>query len=328
MMKSPRFIILDVGHGNCAVLLDSNGATVFDCAPGPTLIELLYSLRVSEIASVVISHADADHIGGLIHLLNNTNIKVQQVFLNSDAAKGSQTWQALKASLEDARTRTRLNVRVGLTTERDGSIDTENVRVEILAPSPGLALCNVGDNDFKGRRLTSNSMSAVLKLVYNSNPIALITGDIDDVGLQNLLEETDKLEARILVFPHHGGIPGSANPRQFASRLCDLVKPDLIVFSIGRGAYGTPQPEIIEGVRTAVPKAHILCTQLSQRCAATLPAATRHHLVNLPSRGKLRNTCCGGTVFVEMDVSGISYLPLDGHRLFVINEVNDGLCRK
>lgn len=34
MMDSPELIILDVGHGNCALIRDANDAMVIDCPPG------------------------------------------------------------------------------------------------------------------------------------------------------------------------------------------------------------------------------------------------------------------------------------------------------
>ena len=35
----------------------------------------------------------------------------------------------------------------------------------------------------------------------------LLTGDLDGIGLENLLEETGDIKSRVLVFPHHGGVP-------------------------------------------------------------------------------------------------------------------------
>ena len=45
-----------------------------------------------------------------------------------------------------------------------------------------------GGTDLKGRRLTSNSMSVVARISYQSIPRLLLAGDIDAVGLENLLE--------------------------------------------------------------------------------------------------------------------------------------------
>ncbi len=39
MMDLPELIVLDVGHGNCAILLDTKAVTVIDCPPAITLLE-------------------------------------------------------------------------------------------------------------------------------------------------------------------------------------------------------------------------------------------------------------------------------------------------
>ena len=57
MMTLPELIILDVGHGGCAILKDTNDAVIIDCAPGSTLIETLDHLKIREISSILISHA-------------------------------------------------------------------------------------------------------------------------------------------------------------------------------------------------------------------------------------------------------------------------------
>jgi hypothetical protein len=41
MMDLPELIILDVGHGNSAVLRDGASVVVIDCAPGSTLLDTL-----------------------------------------------------------------------------------------------------------------------------------------------------------------------------------------------------------------------------------------------------------------------------------------------
>jgi beta-lactamase superfamily II metal-dependent hydrolase len=58
MTDLPRLIILDVAHGNCAVLQDLEGTVVIDCAHGYTLIDTLRQLEISQIDRIIISHAD------------------------------------------------------------------------------------------------------------------------------------------------------------------------------------------------------------------------------------------------------------------------------
>jgi len=331
-MTSTKLIIVDVGHGNSAVLLDSNGATIIDCAPGPTVLDTLEHFSVTDIASIIVSHGDFDHLGGLTGLLNDARLNIQNVFINhdsekADSQKGTHIWQALIASIRDARMRSGVRIH-NLTVEHSGTIDSENVKIEVLAPVPELTLCNVGESDPKGRPITSNSLSAVIRLIYNSKPLVLFTGDLDGTGFANLIEEGSDIQADVLVFPHHGGRLGVTDIRAFSRRLCELVNPQLVLFSIGRGVNNTPQPEVVEGIREAVPRAHILCTQLSIRCATSTPTSSFSHLVDLPSKGKNKSNCCGGTVLIEMSGKNVIYSPFEPHKEFVRSQVPAGLCIK
>ena len=71
MIDLPELLILDIGHGNCAILRDTLAVTVIDCGyDGVTLIETLERLGINAVDNVIISHADIDHIGGLVPLVH------------------------------------------------------------------------------------------------------------------------------------------------------------------------------------------------------------------------------------------------------------------
>jgi competence protein ComEC len=328
-MDLPELTILDIGHGNCAVLKDTEGVIIIDCADGATLIHTLSHLSIQEISHILISHADEDHIAGIIDILLDKKIKVGDVYLNSDSQRGTRTWKALRLALRDAHQCSGTRCFIGLTTEQTGQLNVGQVEVEILAPTPEVAMSGAGGKDLQGRPLNANSMSAVIGLVHNSHRVAILAADIDKVGLDNLLEGSQDLSADILVFPHHGGKPGSRDSKAFAQRLCSLVKPNLVIFSIGRGRFGNPRQEIVEGVVASVPEAHILCTQLSQQCAASLPSSEHTHLNSLPAKGRISNSCCGGTVSIKIDGSKTTYAArIALHREFIDNEVPTPVCRK
>jgi competence protein ComEC len=322
-------VILDVGHGNSALIREPNQVTLVDAAPGRTVIEALGELGLTTVNNIVISHADADHCGGLVGLLLDEGLTVENVMLNADAVKESRSWHEVRVALRDASRRAKTKILLGVTSETllSGHIE---FRFEVLAPEPSLAAGGPGSTDDKGRRLTSNSMSAVIRIWRKGIPLALFPGDIDGIGLEHLLEDHPSCEARILVFPHHGGSPGSnVDARSFASRLCRAVMPQIVVFSLGRDKFGTPQPAIIDGVREAVPNAHIVCTQLSTRCAAALPAAAGDHLSRRSSKGAFRNVSCGGTLVFDADSPALLSQPTaKGHTDFVTASAPTALCRK
>jgi beta-lactamase superfamily II metal-dependent hydrolase len=328
MMDSPELIILDVGHGNCALIRDVNDVIIIDCPHGGTLAETLEHLSIKEILHILISHSDADHIGGIIDLLSNEDIKIHNVHLNPDAIKKSEIWLDLRVALKDARQRFGTKVSSELTTTKTGSLNIGSVNIEVLAPTPELILSGAGGTDLQGRRLTSNSISAVIGIVHNSHRVALLAADIDNVGFDNLIQEEKQLTAEVLVFPHHGGRSGGGDSKTFAQRFCSFIQPKLIIFSIDRNRFNNPRVEIIEGLRSSVPDAHILCTQLSQQCAASLPSLKPTHLNTFPAKGLISNSCCGGTITIKIDGSRTTYAEMALHKEFIVNKVTSPICRR
>lgn len=325
-MALPELLILDVGHGSCAVLLDTAGVTVIDCAPGVTLKETLDQINVTDISTVLISHADEDHLGGLIALLQDPEITVRNVYINPDAVKRTEIWHDVRIALAEARKTKETQVHPQLNTNLTGSLDSGDVRVEVLAPNPEFALSGVGGEDLERRRITSNSMSGVIRLSYKEKSLALITGDLDGVGLLNLLDGGDDIKADILVFPHHGGRPGGAEPAQFASDLCGRVEPKLVVFSMARSRTGFPRRDVVESIKASAPEAHIACTQLAQECASDTPNALRH-LIDYPARGREKNSCCAGTIRVEIGEQESCDDFINDHRAFVIS-ISPTMCQR
>ncbi len=209
-------------------------------------------------------------------------------------------------------------VHAEITPTSPGSIPSGQVQIDILAPSLKEALGGSSGEDSIGRPLTSNSMSAVIALTHRSCRVALLPGDIDEIGLDNFLTEHKDIQAQILIFPHHGGTPGSANGQEFAQRLCEIVKPHLVIFSHGRNHFDNPREDIVQGVVLAAPEVHIMCTQLSRHCATSLPASNISHLTNLPTTGYTSNMCCGGTISIQLNGKESTYTPLrTAHRAFV-----------
>ena len=109
-------------------------------------------------------------------------------------------------------------------------------------------------------------------------------------------------------------------------RLVERVRPRVVIFSIGRGRAGTPDPEVVRHLRQAAPEARILCTQLSQHCAKSLPTAAPGHLSAAFARGRSDHACCGGTILVSLrDAGGVTPEPA-GHLAFIERTAESPLC--
>ena len=317
--------ILDVGHGNCAVLRDENGVVVVDAGPGSGLLQYLAEQKVSHVDVLLLSHADKDHIGGAAQLLASKTVSIGRVCLNTDSAKGSDVWDDLVYELSCADNAGKLRFDVSLVHDLSGQYDQGKVRIEVLGPSKYLAAKGAGSTDRQGRKISNNSVSAVIRFVQNGNPVAILSGDVDEIGLDDLIMNRVDLLAPNLVYPHHGG-KGSRDESRFVEKLCDHVKPSAIIFSVARGRTKHPLPEIIGLVRKKVKDVRIACTQLTQHCAAKTLMVDPKHLAPVYAHGRDAGHCCAGTVLLLLD--GDAVLPeRNAHTAFINAVAPAGLCR-
>lgn len=183
-------------------------------------------------------------------------ITVEQVLVNPDP-KRTRTWESVRYALGEARRRRATRLFTELHADVDLTRAHREFRIEVLAPQPEEVLAAVGGTDPEGRTLSSNSLSAVVRIWRGDDPILLIAADVDEAGLETLLRDERDVRARMLLFPHHGGYPGPGRhgdaARAFAERLTAAVQPEIIAFSLGRGGpHRNPRPETVEGVRAVL----------------------------------------------------------------------------
>jgi len=330
MASKPSLTVLDVGHGSCAVLTDGVRTTLIDSGPGAAVLEYLLAEGITIIDVVVLSHADEDHIRGLIALLGAEEFEVRRVFLNSDSEKSSEMWRNLAYEIDELRRNGSLTFEVQL---REGDVLPDSptgVDVTVLAPRDRLIMLGPGSRDKFGNRITTNTISAVIRITFAGKSVALITGDLDSVGFAHLNETNPDLTAHVLVFPHHGGLSGgtASAALRFAKDLVAAVQPHSVAVSMGRTRFSNPRPEVIDGMRQGVADVRVACTQLSSRCAATLPSQSPSHLLPLFARGGQDNSCCAGTMRVWLESPDV-VLPSEGdHTAFISNAAVTALCRR
>jgi beta-lactamase superfamily II metal-dependent hydrolase len=324
-MGSPSIHILNVGHGNCCIIMDIKGVTIIDAAHSRAHVKFLKRRGIDSIRAILISHADNDHIAGVMHLLLESGLRVEEIYLNPDASKRNESWEGLRKALAFARRNHGTTVHTQLTTTISKTLKNGVFEIEILAPTPEIAAGGVGATDLKGVKIKSNTMSAVVRVIKGELPLLLLPADLDSAGLDNLATEHPQLKARILVFPHHGGNPGGKEKADdFAKRLLAMVEPRLVIFSIGRGRYALPLPEVVRAVG-ATP---LMCTQLSENCAKHLPAKLVSGGIR-SERSLLVSDACAGTVSIDCSGEDVRVAPtIDAHREFVKGFVPSSQCNR
>ncbi len=327
-MPKLNISIIDVGHGNCAVLSGPKNVIVIDAGPGISLLEFLEQEKIYKINTLLISHADKDHLEGIISILESETVEVELIKVNTDSAKPSRLWDDLTFELDRANRKGSLTFEIGLTTNDSGKFRNESITVEVLAPSPYLAAKGPGSTDRQRRRLTSNSNSAVVRLNLQDKPLVVFMGDVDQVGLENIEESGEDLQTPLAIFPHHGGKSVGSNLSNFTSLFYRLVKPKSVIFSIGRGHYNTTQPQIIEILLSNDPNLNVYCTQISENCSTELSKIAPTHLANRYSRGRECNKCCSGTILIEIESSNFKMYPTkDAHENFVKEHLPQAICK-
>jgi beta-lactamase superfamily II metal-dependent hydrolase len=325
--EDPVLAILDVGHGNAAVLSDTNGVIVIDTGKGGTIVDFLKSKKIKTVEVLIFSHADEDHIADGPTLLLDPEIIVKKVFYNSDAKKNTRIWTAFRSAIAYARKNKAASIEPQLTTTlSDGRLDRGRIHIEVLYPPPEVVSSGPGGRDLKGRKISSNSMCAAVSLVYRNERMVLLAGDIEESCVEYWKSENINTSSRILVFPHHGGNPGSGDPVDFAKNLCEIIKPQHVVFSIGRGVHSTPRKDIINAVRKHLPASLIACTQLSEHCAEKL-VDSGLSVSTAVSKGRDKKHCCAGTIEVKFQDEGIVVLNTKQHGDFLNVSAPGALCR-
>lgn len=321
-LSGPAVAILDVGHGNSALLMEDGWAALVDARQGGVVDDALMHFGVTVLDEVVISHADADHCDGASTLVLGDPCGVRRLHIRADPYKDTQTWRDLVVALGEADDAGRVDLQIGPT--RGASLGRPGGRMEVvvLAPTAGEILRAPHPKIAGG--LSTNGMSTVMRVMVDGASELLLPGDLDGPGLTRLVTAGADLSAHTLVFPHHGGTPGGEDPARFTSRLLDQVRPEHVVFSVHRNDGRFPRPEIVEQVRRSGSSPRVSCTQLSARCAASVPSTRPSHLAALPAAG-LTRSCCAGSMLLTFGPDAV--VPAHArHLAFIATNAPAAMC--
>ncbi len=289
-----RIGLLDVGHGSCLVAYGAKEAVVVDSPPGDTLVRFLRRNGVAVVRHVVITHADKDHCGGLVALLQS-GIDVETIWILDDQKNVTGHYRRVVEAMRSARSVGNTLLKRGYPHSDAQPATWGKVRIEWLAP-------NHEDRMLSGER---NTLSVGLRLVVGGLGVAVVLGDMDSKGYARLRLPRD-LASQWLIAPHHGGLVGSETETQaMYDDLLSRTGARYVFFSIGRRRQQNPQPALLDWLRRDYGDCYVCCTQLSRNCSQDLPAIRRDR--GSISRGARTSPieCCAGTVVLRLSADGM-----------------------
>ena len=218
-------VAADIGQGTAVLVRTHAHLLLFDTGPRfgadndagkRMLLPLMQARGEPRVDLLMLSHADADHVGGAQSIIDRLPVL------------------ALRSSLA-ADNPLRANPLPHTACEAGQHWEWDGVRFAILHPFAG---------DYRPGAKT-NALSCVLRVVGTDGASALLTGDVEAPGEARLVERARAdpaaaLRSDVLIVPHHGSHTSSTDAFLAA------VRPGVAVIQVGyRSRYGHPAPEVV-----------------------------------------------------------------------------------
>ena len=219
--------ILDVGQGDAILIQTPNGQDILiDGGPSPQAISLELSRKLPfwdrTIDLVVVTQPQADHITGLVAVLQN--YKVQQV-IEPGIVYNSAIYQQWLTVVEDKEIQCQA-------AHADQEIDLgDGVKMEVLHPPTPFLQGTSDDIDNNG---------IVLRLSWHQVSF-LFTADIGQEAEWNLIARRANLKSTVLKVAHHGSRTSTS------TEFLAAVDPQVAVISVGAGnRFELPHTEVVD----------------------------------------------------------------------------------
>jgi competence protein ComEC len=210
---------IDVGQGD-SILIDLGETEILidggDKSPG--VVTYLKQYVDEPLEVMVATHPHADHIGGLIGVLEA--FEVQQIWLNGDTAT-SETYSQFMSAVNSEGAQV-------YEARRGDTIEVGALSFNVLNPA------SLDD--------TTNNNSIVLSLSYGENDF-LFMGDAEKEAEASMLAAGVVQDIEVLKVGHHGSKTASSLD------FLNVAKPEIAIYMAGTGnSYGHPHQETIDAL--------------------------------------------------------------------------------
>lgn len=220
-----HLVFCDVGQGDAILISQGSNQILIDGGPGQSVLGCLSNhlpFWDREIEVVVATHPEADHITGLIDVIERYNVK--QFVVNS-LGKESAVFAEFRTAV--------LNEGSDIYFPKEGDrIKINSLELLVFWPQSQEKVLGA-TTVVQG----VNEASIVLKLSFGSFD-ALLTGDIST----KVESQLDLEDVEVLKVAHHG------SKYSTSKEFLEQTQPELAVISVGKNPFGHPTSEVIERI--------------------------------------------------------------------------------
>ncbi|MFH0998197.1 MAG: DNA internalization-related competence protein ComEC/Rec2 [Pseudomonadota bacterium] len=233
-----RVTVLDVGQGTASLLefpkgpvmlIDAGGFSGFSAFDMGKMVvaPLLWRKKIRSVDIIVLSHANSDHVNGMIYIAGHFHVKA--FWTNTEPEDSAGYRRFMDVLLEQS-----LFAADFKTFPRHHEIN--GVSLDIVNPPP----------DFLERRQMEtwrdiNNNSLVVHARFG-NVTLLFPGDIKSGAEKEMVARYgDRLQSRVLVAPHHGSKSSSS------AVFVETIQPRIVIFTTGlNNRFNFPYPSVIK----------------------------------------------------------------------------------
>lgn len=220
-----KVYFLDVGEADCAVVICNGKVMLIDGGEqksGEDVVNFIKALKISNIDIVLNTHAHADHIGGLVNVLDNFEVgrviispcgytsDIAKMFFNSVAKRHIKAEKATPGE----------------------QINLGGANIQIIGP-------------ISQYQEDLNDTCIVLRLVYNSVSF-LFTGDATYKEEKEILNAGYVLNSDVLKVGHHGSKTSSTY-----LFLREIMPKSAVISCAQDNSYNHPSEDVLSRLRDA-----------------------------------------------------------------------------
>lgn len=221
-----KIYFFDVGQGDAIFIETPNGTQILvDGGPDNKVVQELAEVMPfydRDVDMVIATHPHADHIAGLIEVLERYDVKTILEAKESYSSPVFSAWHDAEAN-ENANL---IEAKAGQVTDLGNE-----VKLTVLYP----------DKSYGGILLNKPHWANVVIMLTYKNFSLLLTGDMEKPVESTMINEGLDLHADILKIGHHGSKTSSSD------KFLNAVRPQLAFIEVGaHNLYHHPSPEVIQ----------------------------------------------------------------------------------